>query len=250
MEDESVSLAGKTALVTGAARRVGRAIAVSLARNGVHVVVHYHQSAQDALALCGEIRQLGVSAWPVRGDLMDAGQTEQVFREAAAQAGTIDLLVNNASIFERDTLWDATGESIARNVRIHAAAPLILSRELAKQGKAGHVVNLLDTRITMCGKEHASYDLSKSMLMTLTRRLALELAPNVAVNAVAPGAILPPAGQSEAYLAKLAGATPLNRVGDPRDVVDAVLFLLHSRFITGQVLYVDGGMHMKGCLYD
>jgi NAD(P)-dependent dehydrogenase (short-subunit alcohol dehydrogenase family) len=250
MEDESVSLAGKTALVTGAARRIGRAIAVSLARNGVHVVVHYHQSTQDALALCGEIRQLGVEAWPVRGDLMDAGQTEQVFREAAAQAGAIDILVNNASIFERDTLWDTTGESIAKNVRIHAAAPLILSRELARQGKAGHIVNLLDTRVAVYGKQYASYDLSKSMLLTLTRMLALELAPNIAVNAVAPGVILPPAGQSEAYLAKLAHATPLNRIGDPGDVVAAVLFLLRSRFITGQIVYVDGGMHMKGSLHD
>jgi len=250
MENAGVSLAGKTALVTGAAKRIGRAIALALAQEGVHIAVHYRQSAQEALALCQEIQQLGVSAWPILGDLMDAQQTEKVFREAVAQAGSLDILVNNASIFDRDTLWEATEESIERNLCIHAIAPLILSRELAKQGHAAHVVNLLDTRVAVYDREHASYDISKSVLLTLTRMLALELAPNVAVNAVAPGSILPPPGQSELYLAKLAHANPLNRIGTPPEIAEAVLFLLHSRFITGQVIYVDGGMHMKGRIYD
>ncbi|MCL5281445.1 MAG: SDR family oxidoreductase [Planctomycetes bacterium] len=245
-----VSVAGKTALVTGAAKRIGKAIATTLAQSGVHIVVHYNQSAPDAVALCEEIQQLGVRAWPIQGDLMDTEQTGRVFQEAVAQAGPIDLLVNNASIFERDTLWEATEESLAKNVRIHAVAPLILSRELAKQQRAAHVVNLLDTRIAVYDREHASYDLSKSMLLTLTRMLALELAPNVAVNAVAPGSILPPPGRSETYLMKLAHANPQNRIGTPEDIADAVLFLLRSRFITGQVIYVDGGIHMKGRIYD
>jgi len=250
MTDAGVSLAGKTALVTGAAKRIGRAIALALAQRGVHIAVHYNQSAQDAVALCEELQRLGVSAWPIRGDLMDAEQTARVFQEAVAQAGPIDLLVNNASIFERDTLWEATAESIAKNVRIHAVAPLILSRELAKQARTAHVVNLLDTRVAVYDREHASYDLSKSMLLTLTRMLALELAPNVAVNAVAPGAILPPPGLGETYLMKLAHANPQDRIGTPEDIAEAVLFLLRSRFITGQVIYVDGGIHMKGRIYD
>ena len=212
--------------------------------------MHYRQSAPDAQALCRELQQLGVSAWPVPGDLMEGTQAEKVFREAAAQAGPIDILVNNASIFERDTLWEATEESIAKNVRIHAVAPLILSRELAKQDRAAHIINLLDTRVAVYDRVHASYDLSKSMLLTLTYMLALELAPHVAVNAVAPGSILPPAGMTEAYLAKLAHANPQNRIGGPEDIAEAVLFLLRSRFITGQVIYVDGGIHMKGRLYD
>jgi pteridine reductase len=250
MTDTGVSLAGKTALITGAAKRIGKAIATALAQSGVHVAVHYHQSAPDAEALCEELQRLGVSAWPIQGDLMDAAQAAKVFREAAARAGPIDVLVNNASIFERDTLWEATEESIAKNIRIHAVAPLILSRELAKQQRAAHVVNLLDTRVAVYDREHASYDLSKSMLLTLTRMLALELAPNVAVNAVAPGAILPPPGFGEGYLSKLAHANPQNRIGTPDDIAEAVLFLARSRFITGQVIYVDGGIHMKGRLYD
>lgn len=250
MENAGVPLSGKKALITGAAKRIGKAIALTLAQNGVSVVVHYNQSAQDALALCREIQELGVSAWPIRGDLMDVGQTEMVFREAVAQAGPIDILVNNASIFERDTLWEATDESLGKNFRIHATTPLILSRELAKQGRAAHIINLLDTRVAVYDREHASYDISKNALLTLTRMLALELAPNVAVNAVAPGSILPPPGQNETYLAKLAPKNPLQRYGGPEDIAEAVLFLVRSRFITGQVIYVDGGIHMKGRLYD
>jgi len=249
MDYAGVSLAGRTALVTGAARRIGRAITLALAQQGVHVAVHYRQSAPEALALCDEIRALGVSAWPVQGDLMDSGQTEAVFRAAVDQAGGLDILVNNASIFEKDTLWDATEESIRQNMRVHAVAPLILSRALARQGRAAHVVNLLDTRVAVYDREHASYDLSKNVLLTLTRMLALELAPQVAVNAVAPGSILPPPGMGIDYLTKLNYANPLNRHGDPEDIAEAVLFLVRSRFITGQVIYVDGGMHMKGRIY-
>lgn len=250
MESADVSLKGRTALITGGAKRIGRAIALTLAQNGVHVAVHYNLSGADALALCREIQQLGVSAWPIQGDLMDPQQTAGIFRAAVAQAGPLDILVNNASIFDRDTLWEATGESIDRNMHIHVVTPLILSRELARQGRAAHIVNLLDTRVAAYDREHASYDISKSALLTLTHMLALELGPTVAVNAVAPGSILPPPGQSETYLMKLAHANPLNRIGSPADIAEAVLFLVRSRFITGQVIYVDGGIHMKGRLYD
>ncbi len=250
MENTGGSLAGKRALVTGAAKRIGRAIATVLARNGAHVAVHYHQSAQEALALCGDLQRLGVQAWAIPGDLRDVTQAERVFREAAAQAGPIDILVNNASVFDRDTLWEATDESLGKNVHLHVTVPLILSRALASQGEPGHIVNLLDTRVAVYDREHASYDLSKSMLLTLTRMLALELAPKVAVNAVAPGSILPPPGYGVDYLTKLTYANPLNRHGDPEDIAEAVRFLVQSRFITGQVIYVDGGMHMKGRIYD
>jgi len=249
MEDVRSPLTGKTALVTGAAKRIGRVIALTLARNGAHVVVHYHQSAQEALELCSEIQRLGVSAWPVPGDLMDAQQAEKIFPDAVAKAGPIDILVNNGSIFEKDTLWEATEESIGKNVRIHAVAPLILARQLARQERAAHIVNLLDTRVAVHDREHASYDLSKSMLLTLTRMLALELAPKVAVNAIAPGSILPPPGQGQAYMAKLTYTNPLNRIGDPEEIAETVLYLVRSRFVTGQIVYVDGGMHLKGHLY-
>jgi pteridine reductase len=250
MRDSGIFLKGRTALITGAARRLGRATALALAQHGVNVVVHYHRHADRAGALCEEIRALGCSAWPVQGDLLDAGQTRAVFENALARAGRIDILINNASMFESETLWETTAESLSRNIRIHAMAPLALARDMAGQKSPGHIVNLLDTRVTTYDRKHASYHLSKRMLLTLTRMLALELAPGIAVNAVAPGLILPPAGEDESYLQGLANTNPLGRHGDPTDVTDAILFLLGSRFITGQILYVDGGYHMKGHTYD
>ncbi len=250
MDPVKTSLAGKTALVTGAAKRLGRAMATALAREGVHVVLHYHQSKETAGALRDELTTLGVSSWLVRTDLSDARQTEDLFRMAVEQAGPIDILVNNASIFDEDTIWDATEDSLQRNLQIQSLSPLILARGLARQNRAAQVVNLLDTRVTVYDRKHASYHLSKRMLLTLTRMLALELAPSITVNAIAPGLILPPAGEDESYLKRLAHCNPLNRHGDPADITEALLYLLRSRFVTGQVIYVDGGYHMKGHMYD
>ncbi len=250
MDGSSVSLSGKTALITGAAKRIGRAMALSLAQNGVRIVVHYSRSEEEAAVLCKEIEGFGVSAWGVKGDLVDPGQTETVFKEAVERAGAVDILINNASVFDVETIWQMTDESLCRNMRIHTMAALILSKGLAGQARPGHIINLLDTRVVSYDKDHAAYHLSKRSLLTLTRILALELAPKIAVNAVAPGLILPSALQDESYLEKLAPTTPLQRHGSPADVVDAVLFLLRSRFITGQIIYVDGGYHMRGHLYD
>lgn len=250
MENSTAALRGKTALVTGAARRLGRAIALALAGEGADVVVHYNRSREQAETLCHEVEALGVSAWAIRAELAEADQTERLFEEATSQAGPIDILVNNASMFERDTVWDATDESVWLNLRVHAMAPLVLSRRFAEQRRTGHIVNILDTRVTTYDRQHASYHISKRVMATLTRMLALELAPAVAVNAVAPGLVLPPAGQDDSYLERLAHCNPMNTHGAASDVAEAVLFLLRTRFTTGQVLYVDGGYHMKGHMYD
>jgi len=250
MEHSQAFLKGRTALVTGAARRLGRSISLALAQHGANVVVHYNRSGDEAAGVCDEIRRAGASAWLLQADLMDSRQTQDAFQQARTHAGPIDILVNNASIFDKDTLREVTDDSLGRNMRIHALAPLNLARELARQERPGHVVNLLDTRVTVYDREHVSYHISKRVLLTLTRMLALELAPDIAVNGIAPGLILPPAGEDESYLERLAHANPLKRFGAPGDVAEAVLFLLSSRFITGQVIYVDGGYHTKGHMYD
>lgn len=250
MDEPHNSLAGKTALITGAAKRLGRAIALALARQGAGIVVHHNKSEQAAEALCAELQDLGTAAHTIRADLSDADQTQNLFQSAVTQGGPIDILVNNASVFDKETVWETTGPSLWRNLQIHSLAPLVLARALAAQNRPAQIVNLLDTRVTVYDREHASYHISKRVLLTLTRILALELAPAITVNAVAPGLILPPAGQDESYLKKLAHCNPLNRYGNPEDVAEAVLFLLHGRFVTGQVIYVDGGYHMKGHMYD
>lgn len=246
MNDGNESLIGKTALVTGAARRLGRATAMALARAGTDVVVHYHTHAAEARSLADEVAALGRRAWTIEADLRDAGQAESLMERALHQAGAVDILINNASIFPSDTILDLSPKTLADAVAVHATAPLILSRRLAAQGRPGAIVNFLDSRVEDFDPTHASYHLSKRMLLALTRMLAVELAPRIAVNAIAPGLILPPDGQDESYLQKLAHTNPLQRYGNPRDITDAVLFLLRSEFITGQVIFVDGGRHLKG----
>ena len=250
MEDLTSAMMGKTALITGGARRLGKAMALTLARQGANVVIHYNKSAGAASSLGDQIRAAGVQAWAIQADLCDKGQADGLFQQAVELAGPVSVLINNASIFKTETLGEMSAESLRQNIDIHALAPLILSRAMASQGRAGHIVNLLDTRVTSYDRNHAAYHLSKRLLLTLTRMLALELAPDIAVNAVAPGLILPPEGKDRSYLENLAHTNPLNRVGCERDVTDAVLFLLESRFVTGQIIYVDGGFHMKGHMYD
>ena len=162
----------------------------------------------------------------------------------------MDILVNNASAYPTDTVMDFSPEALLDSVRLHAAAPLVLARAMAaRKPEAADVVNLLDSRMEDYDRQHASYHLGKRMLWTLTRMLALELAPAIKVNAVAPGLILPPEGKDETYLASLAHTNPLGRVGSLAEIVAAVRLLVESDFITGQVIYVDGGRHMKGCVY-
>ena len=160
------------------------------------------------------------------------------------------MLINNASTFPSDTLDTLTPDTLARNAHLHAVAPLVLSRRLAATGRPGAIVNLLDARVMDYDREHASYHLSKRMLLSLTRMMALEFAPRVRVNAVAPGLILPPAGETHDYLDRLAATNPLECHGAVEDVTEAVLFLLASPFVTGQVLFVDGGRHLRGRVHD
>ena len=242
-------MTGKTALVTGAGKRLGRAIALALAGEGVGVYLHYHRSAGEAEQVAAEVRAKGVRAWTAAADLADPDGARRLMVGALEAAGSIEILVNNASIFPAGRILDTTPEDIARNVNVHAVAPLVLVQAMAAQGIEGHVVNLLDSRITDYDRAHAAYHLSKRMLFTLTRMLALELAPKVVVSAVAPGLILAPPGEDDGYLERLAHTNPLQRHGDEQDIVDAVLYLLRSRFVTGQVLFVDGGRHMKGNVY-
>jgi len=244
------TLQNRTALVTGAARRIGRGIAMALAEAGADVVVHYRGSRDDAERTAEEIRRLGRRAWCLCADLADASQAAGLMAEAIAAAGPVSILVNDASSFPSDTIADASCQDIQQSMQVHALSPLVLARGLAGQDlPAGDVVNMLDSRIEDYDRLHASYHLGKRMLFTITRMLALELAPRVKVNAVAPGLVLPPEGKDEGYLASLAHTNPLGRVGSVEAVAAAVRQLVESDFITGQVIYVDGGRHMRGCVY-
>jgi hypothetical protein len=251
-----IDLAGQTALITGAARRVGRSIASALADQGVNIVLHYNTSRNEAESLTAELRDRDVDAWAVQGSLEDQSSIEGMWRRATdcAPEGVISLLVNNASIFPSDTLNGLRFGSLERTLKVNALAPLQLIRLFAAQEHSppvgpGCVVNLLDSRIGGYMKGHVSYALSKRMLFDLTRMLALELAPSIRVNAVAPGMILPPEGIRTEELDRLAARAPLRRWGDPEDVAEAVVFLMRSDYLTGQVIFPDGGAFIKEQLY-
>lgn len=244
-----IEIRGTTALVTGAAKRLGRAIALALAREGVNIIVHYHTSKREAEVTADDIRSHGVNAWTIQADLGSLEQAETVIPQAREYAGAIDILVNSASIFPQNRVTDFSGDDFRQNMYTNALSPLWFSRAFAEQKRPGVIINLLDTRMLDYDHAHAAYHLSKRTLYTLTKMLSIEFAPNIRVNGVAPGLILPPPDQDEIYLAQLKHTNPLQRVGTADDVAAAVLFLIRSDFITGQVIYVDGGRHLRGHFY-
>ncbi|MBN1130262.1 MAG: SDR family oxidoreductase [Chitinispirillaceae bacterium] len=246
IENRASALAGRTAVITGASKRIGREIALSLAAEGAGVVVHYRRSAREAATVCDEIRQYGVDAWAIGADLGSAGDVNAFIGRALEIAGNVDILINNASLFTKSTLSDITFDDLLNTMMVNAWSPLVLCREFKKLVGKGAIVNILDSRIAGHDPSHLGYHLSKRTFYALTLAMAVEFAPDITVNAVAPGGILPPPGKDRAYLEQLAAGIPLKRHGDPQDVSHAVNFLLSSGFITGQVLFVDGGSHLYG----
>ncbi len=239
------SFTNATALITGGARRVGRAIALACAAAGMNVVVHYRKSRSEALRLARELESRGVRAWACGGALGSPTGCRSLIRTAnSLSANTLSLLVNNASLFREGALSRITLRDMTEHIGANAWAPLCLSRAFATTAKKGCIVNLLDARIAGRDATHAAYILSKHLLAALTKICALEFAPRIRVNGVAPGLILPPAGKTEAYLDSLAARVPLRMHGSADDIARAVLFLALSPFITGEIIFVDGGRHL------
>ncbi len=232
--DASGSLQGKSALVTGGARRVGAAICRELAALGARVVVHYRFSEEEAI---GMNRTLGNGVFSVRGDLSTAQGCEWVFREAAEWMGRVDILVNNAALFARD---DGIDPAELRAVNVEA--PLRLAGMVAAQPGGGCVVQMLDSRIARADLgEFSAYAATKRELAESVGRLAREWAPGTRVNGVAPGPVLAPEGVREA-----AGILPMGRRPTLDEVARAVAFLAGNESVTGQILFVDGGQHLGG----
>ena len=248
MHQTSHNLSGRVAVVTGGAVRIGRAIAMAIARQGGDVVVHYGRSRQEAEATAREIRSLGQRAETVSADLSRPVEAAATVFDAAMSLGGADILVNSASIFEDASLVDTTESLYDRHLAINLKAPFFLCREFAARlghDKPGWIVNLVDWRAETPPSDFLAYTLSKAGLVALTRGLALQLAPRVQVNAIAPGAILPPPGVAEAgWKAEKLPDIPLRRTGSAEDIADAALYLIGSNFITGEVLHVTGGEHL------
>jgi len=238
-------LRGMTALVTGAAKRIGGAISIGLAREGANVVLHYRGSGIEAKRLQGEIAALGVRSWLIEADFEKPKEYGTLIERAIETAGGLDLLVNNASLFPVDTLATVTFDGLTRIMQVNAWVPFVLGRDFVRLVGHGKIVNLLDSRTNDFDWTHVAYILSKHVLQVLTRASALQFAPNITVNAVAPGLILPPPDKDESYIERLVHTVPLKRRGSPDDIAEAVIYLLKSDFLTGQVISVDGGRHLK-----
>ena len=245
------------ALITGAARRLGRAMALDLAASGWDVALHYHESGEAAEATAGEARARGATAVAMRADLLsEAGSAGLVAQAAEALGGPLSLLVNNASVFENDRLATATRESWDRAMETNLRAPVRLTQDFAAQAPqavpdaAGEpvaqavVVNMLDERVWDTDPSFMSYTLAKSALLTFTRTAAQALAPHVRVAGIGPGPTLRGARESERHFAALRSNCLLGRGSDPGDIVAALRFILACKAFTGQMLAVDGGQHL------
>ena len=227
-----MNLNGKRALVTGGAVRIGRAIAEALLAEGAEVVVHFQCSEEKAKAL---------SSKTIQADLSDPSQCETLMQRASDQFGQIDILINNAAVFHKTKLADATHDVTLKELQINLLAPLALIRGFARQTQSGKIINLLDQRITRHDTSCVPYMLGKKGLEELTKLAALDLAPDITVNAVAPGAVLPPPHTTDNPAGEPAGTIPLEKRPALADIADAVLYLLKSNVITGQTIFVDGG---------
>jgi len=242
-----MELDGKVAIVTGGAVRLGRALALALAEQGVRVGVHYGSSAGPAETVVNEIKAMGSDATAIQADLSRPGEARSIVERAAAHLGQVDILVNSAAIFEPGNWDDTTEANWDRHFAINLESPFFLSQAFAAQvgrERAGHIVNIADWRGARPGPDHMAYTLTKAAIIAMTKGLALALAPNIQVNAIAPGLILPPPGQDQAYLESKANEVPAQRVGSPQQIADAMIFLLRSDFVTGDLIFVTGGEHL------
>jgi NAD(P)-dependent dehydrogenase (short-subunit alcohol dehydrogenase family) len=238
---------GKVALVTGGAKRIGRAIALALAQRGWDVAVHYRHSAAEAEATVREIQTLGRRAAAVQCDLSDQAAVKALLGQAAAALGPVSCVVNNASLFENDSAADFSVATLDRHMHANLAAPLLLAQLLHAATPAGSqsvVINLLDQKLFNLNPDFLSYTLSKAALHGATTMLAQALAPKTRVVGVAPGITLVSGNQTEAGFAKAHAQTPLGKSSTPEDIANAVCFLAESPAITGTTLLVDGGQHL------
>ncbi|NKQ36446.1 MAG: SDR family oxidoreductase [Chloroflexi bacterium] len=235
---------GKTALITGGAVRVGKAITLALAQAGANVVINYHSSVEAAEATAVTAQSFGVGTLPVQANVGDADKVADMVAAAQAEFGSVDILVNSASLwrqtpFPTDNLddWHRVTNILINGAFYcaNAVAPLMLARG------GGVIINIIDLAAYEPWPDFMAHCVGKAALLAMSRQLALELAPAVRVNAVAPGPVLPPPDYSAAKIAQTAARTLLNRWGTPEDIADAVLFFVRADYVTGEALAVDGG---------
>jgi NAD(P)-dependent dehydrogenase (short-subunit alcohol dehydrogenase family) len=242
-----VEISGSIALVTGSARRIGRAVALELARRGARIAIHYRTSREEAADTVAEVRRLGADGELFQADLVDDAAREALFRAIRARFGTLHILVNSASVFDPGTLESSTPASWDAQMDANAKAPFFAaqaSAEMMREAGRGKIINIADPAGETIWTGYFPYSVSKAALLAVTRGLAKALAPAIHVNAVAPGPVHFPEHYTEAQKRYAIERTLLKRAGDIDDVVKAIIFLIESDYISGEVLHVDGGRHI------
>ncbi len=233
-----------TALITGGAKRLGREIALKLAGMSYHIAIHCNSSLDEAKTLCSEIHALNVDCEIFQSNLLDEDTLTSLIPRVKERFHDLNFLINNASVFQRARLLDTDFDLFNNNFDLNFKAPFFLTKEFAKHCGDGHVINMVDAKVAHNDISYSAYTLSKKALADFTMMAARELAPRIRVNAVGPGYILPPDMDSKSYFIKRAEIIPLQRKGEPSEITEAISFLVQNTYITGQIIYVDGGEHL------
>jgi NAD(P)-dependent dehydrogenase (short-subunit alcohol dehydrogenase family) len=234
------------ALITGSGVRIGREIAAHLANKGWNLALHYCTSSDQVYKLTAELSSSYPEQhfYPFQTDFSLADQTQKLIRLVIGRFGKLNLLINNASVFEPSSLRASSAELLMRHTMINFISPLILMRDYANFIDNGQIINILDTRITSNKSDYLAYTLSKKSVWESTKMAALELAPHFRVNAIAPGAVLPPAGKGEDYLNELALKIPMKRPSGMTPILQSIDYIIENQYLTGQLLFCNGGSHL------
>lgn len=234
--------------ITGAAKRIGRALALDFAKRGWDIAVHYNNSQKDADELVRELERLGASAIALKGDLAQSHKVHELIEKCGSEFGRPACLINNASLFENDRIETMTSDGWDAHLNINLKSPVFLAQAFAKslpEGDQGHIINIIDQKVHNLTPYFYSYTISKSALWTATQTLAQALAPNIRVNAIGPGPVLKSIHQTDEQFEKQYASTPLERGATPEEIASAVHFILDAPAMTGQIIMLDGGQHLS-----
>jgi len=236
----------QTALITGASKRIGKAIAEHLAEKGWNVIIHFNRSVEEAITLAQQLGEKypGQLFSSVMADLADSHEVWSLIPGIVSESGPFDLLVNNASVFDKSYLKETSEVLFDTQMNVNLKAPFLLIRDFASQCKKGNIINFVDTRITSNKSNFAAYSLSKKALWELTKMAALELAPDIRVNAIAPGVTLAPAEKDDEYLQNLAKEIPMKQSVGVEPILKSIDYILDNNHLTGQLLFADGGENL------
>ena len=233
------------ALITGGSDRIGKAVAIHLAKEGYHLVLHYNSAKEKAENLQMHIESIyKVKVELLQINFLEENDFDRIFEDFKKKNITIEVLVNCASDFIPSSFNERGSELFDKEMTINLKIPYLLTKAFARVFGKGNIINFVDTKVAKNKTVHLDYILSKKLLKDFTKISAVELAPNIRVNAIAPGLILPPEGKDESYLLNLAKDIPLKTIGNMDEILKAFQFILDSYFFTGQILYIDGGEHL------